>query len=347
MLIAVLPRISAFVFVSSCLLFSHQESTKPPEGQQTNPPAQQQPTNSSPTPPVTQKPEQQPTTQEPGGEPAQKPAAPKPLQTPTAQAWQILHTACSADKTLARATAVGVLGLLPGNPQARKMAEKALTDEKSEVRSSAARALGAMQSKASIAKLREAADDQDPSVALAAAHSLIQLNDDSGYEVYYEVLTGRRKGKKGLIASQAAVLKDPKKMAELGIQEGIGFIPFAGMGWQAFKVIRKGDSAPVRAAAAKVLTKDPDPDTTKALADAIGDKNWVVRAAALEALTERGDPSVLDTVELYMFDDKDAVKYTAAAAVLRLSAIKKSGTPVKQKGRKRRRRLRRQKSDSS
>jgi len=346
MLIAVLRRISAFVFVSSCLLFSHQESTKPPEGQQTNPPAQQQPTNSSPTPPETQKPEQQPTTPEPGGEPAQKPA-PKSLQTPTAQAWQILHTACSADKTIARATAVGVLGLLPGNPQARKMAEKALTDEKSEVRSSAAGALGAMQSKASIAKLREAADDQDPSVALAAAHSLIQLNDDSGYEVYYEVLTGKRKGKKGLIASQMAVLKDPKKMAELGIQEGIGFIPFAGMGWQAFKMIRKGDSAPVRAAAAKVLTKDPDPDTTKALADAIGDKNWVVRAAALEALTERGDPSVLDTVEVYMFDDKDAVKYTAAAAVLHLSAIKKSGTPVKQKGRKRRRRLRRQKSDSS
>ncbi len=54
MLIAVLRRISAFVFVSSCLLFSHQESTKPPEGQQTNPPAQQQPTNSSPTPPETQ-----------------------------------------------------------------------------------------------------------------------------------------------------------------------------------------------------------------------------------------------------------------------------------------------------
>ncbi len=86
-----------------------------------------------------------------------------------------------------------------------------------------------MHSKASIAKLREAADDQDPSVALAAAHALIALKDDSGYEVYYEVLTGERKGGKGLIASQTAVLKDQKKMAELGIQEGIGFIPFAGI----------------------------------------------------------------------------------------------------------------------
>src|SRR5713101_3444281 len=286
---AVLPRISAFVFIASCLLFSQQESTNPPVARQTNAPAQQQPANSSRTPPESQKPEQK----------------------AKAEAWQLLHTACTGDKTSARATAVGVLGLLPDNTQAREIAEKALTDEKPEVRSSAAAALGEMHSKASIAKLREAADDQDPSVALAAAHALIALNDDSGYEVYYEVLTGERKGGKGLIASQTAVLKDQKKMAELGIQEGIGFIPFAGMGWRAFKAIHKNDSSPVRAAAAKVLAKDPDSATTKALADAAGDKNWVVQAAALEALAERGDPSVLARVELHMSDDKDAVRYAA------------------------------------
>ncbi len=134
-------------------------------------------------------------------------------------------------------------------------------------------------------------------------------------------------------------------MAELGIQEGIGFIPFAGMGWRTFKAIHKDDSSPVRAAAAKVLIKDPDPATTKALADAVGDKSWVVRAAALEALAERGDPSVLDTVELYMSDDKDDVKYAAAAAVLRLSAIKESGAPVRHKKRRGSWTLRRKKSE--
>jgi len=238
-----------------------------------------------------------------------------------------------------------VLGLLPDNTQAREIAEKALTDEKPEVRSSAAAALGAMHSKASIAKLREAADDQDPSVALAAAHALIALKDDSGYEVYYEVLTGERKGGKGLIASQTAVLKDPKKMAALGIQEGLGFIPFAGMGWRTFKAIHNDDSSLVRAAAAKVLIKDPDSATTKALAEAVGDKSWVVRAAALEALAERGDPSVLDKVKLYMSDDKEDVKYAAAAAVLRLSAIKESGAPVRHKKRRGRWTLRRKKSE--
>jgi HEAT repeat protein len=319
---AVLPRISALVFIASCLLSSQQESTNLPVARQTNAPARK-PANSSPMPPENQKPE----------------------QTRKSEAWQLLHTACTGDKTSARATAVSVLGLLPDNTQAREIAEKALADEKPQVRSSAAAALGAMHSKASIAKLREAADDQDPSVALAAAHALIALNDDSGYEIYYEVLTGERKTGKGLIASQTAVLKDPRKMAELGIQEGIGFIPFAGIGWRAFKAIHKDDSSPVRAAAAKVLIKDPDPATTKALADAVGDKSWVVRAAALEALAERGDPSVLDTVELSMSDDKDDVKYVAAAAVLRLSAIKESGAPVRRKKRRGRWTLRRKKSE--
>jgi HEAT repeat protein len=91
------------------------------------------------------------------------------------------------------------------------------------------------------------------------------------------------------------------------------------------KAIRKNDSYPVRASAAKVLATDPDPATTKALVDAAGDKSWPVRAAALEALARREDPSTLDTVELYLLDEKDVVRYTAAAATLRLIDIKEAG----------------------
>jgi hypothetical protein len=75
-----------------------------------------------------------------------------------------------------------------------------------------------------------------------------------------------------------------KKLAEIGFQEGIGFIPFAGLGWKAFKTIRKGDPSPARAAAATILADDPEPRTTEALANATGDKNWIIRAAALEPL---------------------------------------------------------------
>jgi HEAT repeat protein len=127
----------------------------------------------------------------------------------------MLTSACETDKTGVRATAVGALGLLSHNARARLMAEKALADEKPEVRTAAAASLGEMGARASIPKLKDATDDPEPTVVLAAAHSLIQLHDHFGYEVYYEILTGERKGSKGLIASQTAILKDPKKMAVL------------------------------------------------------------------------------------------------------------------------------------
>ena len=291
-----LLRVSAFVLIASCLLFAQRQFPTPASPSQTNALAEQQPTNPG-APPATNVPAQ-PATQPPSSESGHQTAAtPKPPLTPKEEAWQMLATACAGDKTSDRAMAIRVLGLMPNNTKARTLAERALSDDKPEVRSAAAAALGDMKSRISISKLRAALDDKDPSVTLTAAHSLDLMHHDSAYEVYYEVLTGQRKANRGLIASQTSVLNDPKKMAQLGFEEGIGFIPFAGMGWRAIKAISKDDSSPVRAAAAKVLAKDPDPATTKALADAAGDKSWVVRAAALEALAKRGDPSVLDTVE--------------------------------------------------
>jgi HEAT repeat protein len=283
---------------------------------QSNPP-QQQPAPTPSTAPNT-----------PPAQPSPNPTSPAPAKVssnPREHAWQILEDACTGDKSGDRATAILVLGLIPNDARSARLAQKALTDDRPEVRAAAAAALGNMQSKASIPKLKAALDDQDPSVALAAAHSLDVMHDSSAYEVYYEILNGERKAGKGLIASQTSMLRDPKKMAEFGFEEGIGFIPFAGIGWGAVKAIRKDDSSPVRAAAARVLARDPDPATTKALIEATGDNSWIVQAAALEALAKRGDPSALPTVARYMSDDKGAIKFTAAAAVIHLSAIKQAG----------------------
>ena len=250
----------------------------------------------------------QPADSQSASEPATKPHTASP-RTPHAlkqEAWQILETACLADKLSDRALATRVLGLLPNNAKALKLAEKALTDERPEVRAAAAAALGDMKAKTSIPKLREALDDDDPSVAVAAAHSLDLLHDDSAFELYYEILTGQRRAGKGLVASQTARLKDPKKLAQLGFEEGIGFLPFAGIGWMAIKTVTKDDSSPVRAAAVKVLARDPDPATTNALSEAAEDKSWLVRVAALEAFAARGDSSMLRTAEEHMSDKKTA-----------------------------------------
>jgi hypothetical protein len=56
------------------------------------------------------------------------------------------------------------------------------------------------------------------------------------------------------------------------------------------------------------------------VAKAVSDNAWVVRAAALEAIAKRGNPILLPTSsQPRPTNKKDIVRYSAAAAVLRLS----------------------------
>jgi HEAT repeat protein len=234
----------------------------------------------------------------------------------------LLETGASSDSTDTRRAAVGALGVIVKNRHAAEIAEKALSDDKPEVRTAAATALGQMKSSASIPKLVSVLEDKEPEVVLAAAQSLVKLKNERGYDVYYEILTGQRKGGKGAVGKELETLKNPKKLAEMGFEEGIGFAPFGGMGLETFRVLRGGDTNPVRAAAAKVLARDLDPRADTALADAVSDSSWHVRVAAIDAIAERGDPRLISAVIPAMQDDKDAVKYSAAAAVVRLTKKK-------------------------
>jgi HEAT repeat protein len=241
-------------------------------------------------------------------------------------AWNLILSGLQSTSSEERVIAVRVLGLLIQDPKAAELADHALGDSKPEVRSAAATALGQMHSTASIPKLKQMLSDKEVSVVLAAARALHEMNDKSGYEVYYAILTGERKGSEGLIAEQTAILHDPKKLAELGFEQGIGYIPFASMGWDALRVILKNDSSPVRAAAANMLAEDPDPTSAKALVNATQDKNWVVRVAALEAIAKRGDPALHIKVEPSMYDPKREVRCAAAATVLHLLDIAEAGS---------------------
>jgi HEAT repeat protein len=243
--------------------------------------------------------------------------------TPQQQAWDILQTGAEEKSVVKRAEAIHALGLLPDDNRARRMAEKALEDSKPEVRLAAATALGDMQSRASIHKLSEALSDPDPTVVLAAAHSLLTLHDHAAYDVYYALLTGKRKASEGVVASGRKVLQDPKKLAQFGVETGLGFVPLGGIGMSAVKMLTKDDSSNARAAAAKVLAKDPDPESRDALVEALSDRSWIVRRAALEAIAARDDPRLRADVEPSMDDTKDAVEYTAAAAVIRLSEARR------------------------
>ena len=249
------------------------------------------------------------------------------IESPKHKAWDMLQTAAFSPKTVDRTDGIRALGVLRDTTLARELAESALQDKTPEVRVAGATALGQMHATESIPKLEQALADKKVAVVMAAAHSLRELKDDkTSYAIYYDLLTGERKAGDGLVAQQIDTLKNPKELAKIGISEGVGFIPFAGIPWDAYRTLRKKDPNPVRAVAATFLAHDPDPATAKALVKATDDKDWIVRAAAVEAIAQRGDPSLLPKVQRKMADKNPKVRYSAAAAVIRLSALEQSKT---------------------
>jgi HEAT repeat protein len=240
-------------------------------------------------------------------------------QTPVDRSWKVLEQGVTEKSTDTRTKAVRALGLITNNVKAQQMAEKALSDPKDDVQAAAADALGQMGAKSSSAKLVQAVKSQDTGVVFAAANALYNLGDPRAYEVYYAVLTGERKSGESLVESQMKMIKDPKAMAKMGFEAGIGFIPFGGMGYTVFKTVTKDDTSPVRAAAAAKLIRDSDAKTSDALMQAASDKKWLVRAGVVDAIAKRGDPKLLRAVWPLLDDDNETVKFTAAAAILRLT----------------------------
>jgi HEAT repeat protein len=239
------------------------------------------------------------------------------------QGWAVLETGLGQKSAAERLAAVRVLGLIPDDPHAADLAEKALKDKSSAVRVAAATSLGKMRATGADTRLKAALDDKSLSVVMAAAHALCLLNDPACYGVYYEVFTGERKNNTGMIAQEMKVLHDPKQLAQMGFSEGIGYVPFAGIGWQAFQTIMqdKKSGAAAKAALIAALATDPEARTGKLLLKVSKNPNWVLRVAALEAIDKRGDPELLEGIEPRLSDSKRDVRFAGAATVVHLQDV--------------------------
>jgi HEAT repeat protein len=237
------------------------------------------------------------------------------------KSWQVLLSGLHNKRIAERAEAVKALSLLAGNHQAVRFALRAMRDNNPKVRTAAAATLGELHATVALPALRAATSDKDPAVMLAATHALYILKDPMAYEVYYAILMGDKKTSAGLIQSQVDRLKDPKQMAQMGLEEGIGFVPYAGMGYEAYRQLMKHDNSPVRAAAARILALDPDSISEDALLQvALTDKNIFVREAALDALSERDDPRCIQRLASNLDDSKYPVRYRTAATIIRLGS---------------------------
>jgi HEAT repeat protein len=160
-------------------------------------------------------------------------AAASAAEAPAERAWHILQEGITSKRTARRTNAVPALRIVVHNPRAQDFVEQALADPDSKVRAAAARTLGPMEAVSSQPRLKGLPNDKEPFVVLAAAHSLFLLGDRGEvYDIDYEVLSGERKSADGFVASQISEFRDPKAVAVMGLETGIGFMPFGGEAYE-------------------------------------------------------------------------------------------------------------------
>jgi HEAT repeat protein len=80
-----------------------------------------------------------------------------------------------------------------------------------------------------------------------------------------------------------------------------------------------------------LLGQDKDQQTLAALRDALTDKDWSVRAAAVHSIALRNDSSLQKDIVPLLEDNKEPVRLRAAAGYLRLQAIKAKPRPERKK----------------
>lgn len=241
------------------------------------------------------------------------------------EAWGILDAGLEAKTVDKRAEALAALGVAAGDETALKTLEECLQDPKPEIRTAAVAALGDMNAKSSLPKIKALLSNSDARTTLAIAAVLKKFGDPEGFEIYNELVTGERKDGQKLTDG----VKDRKGLEKMGAEAAIGFLPFGGVATGAYDYI-SGNSksvANVYVVAVNALADDPDPQVKKALVQAAVGGKVPVRVAALRALAKRGDATVVDEIEPAMHADKAVVSYTAAAAILHLLAP--GQTPVK------------------
>jgi HEAT repeat protein len=256
-------------------------------------------------------------------------AAPVLAAVTDQQCTDLLQRALTASNPETRKIAVVALSLAATRSPLFTQLEQMLQDKDLDVRLAVVEGLADLKTKAAIAALHTALDDPTPEVSFAAAKALWVLNDPAGKQVLLAVLAGENKTASGFINKQKRqalrMMHTPRTTILYAVRQGVGFapVPGLGMGISSMQQILTDPSVSGRATAALLLGKDKDKATLEALEDALVDKDFRVRAAAVHSLALRNDPALRDDLEPLIQDEKEEVRLRAAAALLRLSAIPK------------------------
>ena len=238
-------------------------------------------------------------------------------------AWDLLNHGLTDGGTARRIQTVTALGSIGPASHVVNLVEVGLADKEVTVRMTAAAALGEMQARSAMPRLRQALDDVSAEVDFAAAQALWKMGDQSGREILWGVLAGDRKSGPGLIQGEVRNAKnklhDPAAMARIGVGEAAGLLGPFSIGVWFGEELMKDKGAAARTLCARLMATDSDPRSIQELESNLDDKSSAVRAAVARSIGQRGGRSDIPKLEPVLSDGNEGVRLMAAAAIIRLS----------------------------
>lgn len=248
--------------------------------------------------------------------------------TPTdAQCADILQHALTSKNPDTRMQGAIALSLASDRSSLLPLLIGMVDDKDVQVRISVVASLTDVKSKATSEALHKMLKDPVPEVSFAAAKALWTLNDPAGELALLSIIEGDSKTASGYLTAEMRraqrMMHTPTTTFLFAVREGIGFVPVPGLGQgvASMQALLTDPGVSGRAAAVLMLGKDKDPVLLPALRDALHDKNWTVRAAAVHAMAIRDNPALKKDLIPLLADDKEGVRLRTAAGYLRLSAI--------------------------
>jgi HEAT repeat protein len=239
----------------------------------------------------------------------------------------ILQQALASKNPDTRKAAVVALSLAANDNPLLAELTGMLDDKDVPVRIAVVTSLAEIKTKAATAALEKALHDDVPEVSFAAAKALYSRGSPDGKAALLSVLAKETKASSGFFSSERRealrMMHTPRTTFIYALRQGLGFVPLPGFGEgvASMQALLSDPGVSGRASAALLLGKDKDQATVDGLKDALYDKDWHVRAAAVHSLALQNNPALKPDLELLTLDDKEEVRLRAAAGWLRLNAI--------------------------
>lgn len=257
-------------------------------------------------------------------------SAPSALQ----QCKDILDAAIHDKNPDVRKGAAEALSLMGFKDNVLEALAPMLDDHDFTVRIAAVTSLGDLKDRRTLPLLQKALHDPIAEVDFAAAKVLYQLRDPEGTQFLLDVVNGESKASSNYFnkekRSALHMLHTPTRLfIYIGTQAaGMAPVPGLGFGISSAEGILMDPDTSARGASLLLMGNSHDPRLADAVASALDEKDWSLRASAVHLIAMHPFPAYREKLVPLLDDKREAVRVRAAAAYIRLNP-ERIALPVK------------------